>query len=340
MSVSFQSKALPKPPPPGSRRPSKGWSVQSARRFANVVSSLDVAALPDSCSWVTLTYRDRPATWQQSHQLLRAWLERMRRAGVFYYLGCTEWQLRQKERSEAAEKGRPDPGGCPHFHLLLWPAVNVDKIVSDWVEIAAKYRPLLSGQHAQNHLRSVDAVLRYLLKHGYRTAKVAQRDGANMPAGWESSGRVWFSSRRLPMAEPRSFKLDPGQARAFRESMARRAEFDLIREREWPALRRFRGRQLTKRDRREKSRILQTIRADAAALAERIRRRPFFQGLRRWEDNSRWFDVAIAAAMDCCIADPQDPRGQSLPPLAAGHSVGADRGSASERQGIQRKRHE
>lgn len=172
----------------------EGWSVGATRRNTQFLMSIEEQRLTGKGVAVTLTLRDCPATAQEWHRLRKAWIERMRRAGMIRLHWVTEWQRR----------------GVPHLHCAIWFADLYDLYtpVTAWVDLAgADFGAGDRGQHAA----IIDGPIgwfKYLSKHAARGVKHYQRNSENIPEGWQSkTGRVWGHSGDWPITEPRKFYL-------------------------------------------------------------------------------------------------------------------------------------
>lgn len=85
--------------------------------------------------------------------------------------------------------------------------------VATWLRIASPYRP---GEVGQDH-REISGPLgwlEYLSKHSSRGVAHYQRRG--MPAGWESTGRLWPKGGSWPTLEPIVLTLDDATLRRLR----------------------------------------------------------------------------------------------------------------------------
>lgn len=175
----------------------EGWSLGATRRNTQFLMSVREKELTGAGIALTLTLRDCPPTAAAWHKIRKAWIERMRRAGMVRLHWVTEWQKR----------------GVPHLHCAVWFPDCYDYItaIDAWVEVASAYG---AGRRAQ-HFRVIDGVIgwfQYLAKHASRGVKHYQRNHSNIPEGWQSkTGRVWGHSGHWPLAEPRRFGLQGGE---------------------------------------------------------------------------------------------------------------------------------
>lgn len=163
-------------PPKNQRGAVRGWSESAARRNVNFLYSVQTDRLDGYGYAVTLTLRDCPETSADFHAARRAWVERLRRAGLIRLHWVMEWQRR----------------GVPHLHAAVYMSEPLQgaELVAWWLQIAGK-RGWTAGFEAQDVKPIAGAVgwLQYLSKHAGRSKSHYQRQG--MPEGWETSGRVW-----------------------------------------------------------------------------------------------------------------------------------------------------
>ena len=198
----------------------EGWSEGATRRNTQFLMSVREDDLTGAGVALTLTLKECPPTAADWHRLRRAWIERMRRAGMVRLHWVTEWQRR----------------GVPHLHCAIWFATGYDTItpIDAWVDLAGE--PYGAGHRGQ-HARKIDGPVgwfQYLSKHAARGVKHYQRNHENIPEGWQSkTGRVWGYSGDWPLAQPRQFGLHSDgwfalrrMVRSWRRSDAR-AERDL-----------------------------------------------------------------------------------------------------------------
>lgn len=171
----------------------QGWSAGACRRNTEFLMSVLDRELTGAGVALTLTVRDCPPTSDEWHRLRRAWIERMRRAGMVRLHWVTEWQRR----------------GVPHLHCALWwpESYDISTAVNAWVVLAERYGASHRGQHA----RVIDAAVgwfQYVSKHASRGVKHYQRCADNMPPSWQQkTGRVWGKVGHWPTAEKRRFRL-------------------------------------------------------------------------------------------------------------------------------------
>lgn len=160
-----------------------GWSTGSTRRNVAFLRSV----VPETINVTehgeflhgfafTLTLKNCPATSDDWHRLRKAYMMRLRRAGMYRLHWVTEWQRR----------------GVPHLHGCVWsPDPNFSGIIiGEWLNMASKYGAGFQGQHVKP---VTDALgwFKYLAKHAARGVQHYQRSAANIPVGWIKTGRVW-----------------------------------------------------------------------------------------------------------------------------------------------------
>lgn len=175
------------PEEPVKRGKVQGWSVQSTRRLRRWFYSIDGDQLTGQGVAVTLTVRDLPPTaadWTRTH---RAFLMRLRRAGLVRGQWLTEWQRR----------------GVPHLHGAFFFPGNceapAETVLEHWLAAAADWSPAASGQHV-TPLWGLPGWLQYQAKHSVRGVKHYQR--AKVPAAWrEGTGRLWGVVGEWPTRE-------------------------------------------------------------------------------------------------------------------------------------------
>lgn len=181
----------------------QGWTPESARRHIRWLYSVDVPHLTGHGWAVTLTVRELPASAAEWHAARRAWIERVRRRGLVRLHWVVEWQRR----------------GVPHLHA----AVYLDAadhglgalLLTDWIAVCERrgWTALIRSQDVKP-IAGATGWLQYLSKHAGRSAAHYQRMG--MPAGWESSGRLWGHVGEWPTVEPVEGTLSLAAAARFR----------------------------------------------------------------------------------------------------------------------------
>ena len=183
-----------------------GWTNRSTRSNTRFLYSVDERELDDGMGVaVTLTVRDCPASAAEWTRMRRAMVKRLERMGLIRLHWLTEWQRR----------------GVPHLHAALWvkrrpgsPFWPSD-VVDAWLAIASEHGASPRGQHV---FPIVDAVgwFKYLSKHAVRGLGHYQRSSENMPASWETTGRMWGHVGEWPVGEPLRIELDNPGFYAFR----------------------------------------------------------------------------------------------------------------------------
>lgn len=184
-----------------------GWSSSSVRANTRFLYSVEVDRLDEGVTGpgqaFTLTVRQCPPTHEDWKRLREMLFRSLRRWGMVRLHWVTEWQRR----------------GVPHLHGVVWfdshGVGRSSQIVDEWCRIAADYRPL---PRAQNVKPIHDALgwLQYLAKHASRGVMHYQRSAANVPRGWQRTGRMWGYLGEWPRREPISIGLSPGGWFAFR----------------------------------------------------------------------------------------------------------------------------
>jgi hypothetical protein len=164
-----------------------GWSMQAAGRLRRWFYSVDGAALDGQGYALTLTVRDMVPTAEAWTATRRAFVERMRRAGMVRGQWLTEWQRR----------------GAPHLHgAVFFPDDGCDRgelVAEHWLSAAAEWSP---GRHGQmvKEMWGLPGWLQYQSKHSSRGVRHYQR--ANVPQAWrEGTGRLWGHVGDWPVRE-------------------------------------------------------------------------------------------------------------------------------------------
>lgn len=171
-----------------------GWSAAAARRNTGFLRTIDERKLTGYGVALTLTLRDCPPTAEEWHRRRRAWIERMRRAGMIRLHWVTEWQRR----------------GVPHLHCAIWfeHGYDIAAATSAWLDLTAAYGSGLRGQHG----RIIDGPVgwfQYLSKHAARGVQHYQRNADGIPAGWQNrTGRVWGHVGDWPLQAPIELQLE------------------------------------------------------------------------------------------------------------------------------------
>lgn len=165
----------------------QGWSVGAARRNTEFLMSVREDRLTGAGIAATLTLRDCPPDGAAWHRIRRAWVARMRRAGMVRLHWVTEWQRR----------------GVPHLHCAIWFAdlYDFEAVVSGWLAVAGVYGAGPRGQH----VRVIDGPVgwfQYLSKHAARGVAHYQRSIETVPPAWQrKTGRVWGYNGDWPRQE-------------------------------------------------------------------------------------------------------------------------------------------
>lgn len=165
-----------------------GWSVAATRRNTGFLRTVNEKRLTGAGVAVTLTLRDCPPTSDDWHRIRRAWIERMRRAGMVRLHWVTEWQRR----------------GVPHLHGAIWfpDRYEMRAPIEAWCEVAGAYGAGWKGQH----VRIIDGPIgwfQYLSKHAARGVKHYQRSAEGIPDSWKKkTGRVWGHAGDWPTQDP------------------------------------------------------------------------------------------------------------------------------------------
>lgn len=160
-----------------------GWSSSATRRNVAFLRSVvpDTLMVDHNGEYLhgyafTLTLKNCPPTAEDWHKIRKAFVERLRRAGMYRLHWVTEWQRR----------------GVPHLHGCVWatdPKIRL-LIIGHWLSVAAQYEAGHRGQHV-NLLTDAVGWFKYLAKHAARGVQHYQRSSENIPAGWIKTGRVW-----------------------------------------------------------------------------------------------------------------------------------------------------
>lgn len=205
------------PPPPRDhsddkpRGPVKGWTPDAVRRHTKWLYSVESDRLADddvSGFAITLTLRDVPATGSDWSDLLRRWVDRVRKDPAYELVRMhwvVEWQRRR----------------APHIHAALYfrgDAVDMyaqamTRAIVHWTKLAGEYGAQWQAQEG----KEIDGPLgwlQYLSKHAARGVRHYQRWGH--PAGWSDTGRLWGHRGVWPVAEPLRFDMSAGAYHRYR----------------------------------------------------------------------------------------------------------------------------
>jgi hypothetical protein len=185
----------------GRRAECRGWSTDAARRNDLFLRSVDPQALDGRAFALSLTVRDCPPSHEAWEALRRAFVHRLRRMGMIRLHWLTEWQPRSRYGTGAV----PHLHGIVAFQRCFCPVdrtyvTNPEFLIRDaWIAVARQYGALPTGQHIEP-VTHVKGWFRYLAKHCARGVKHYQRDRANIPQGWQKTGRMWGKSGHWPVA--------------------------------------------------------------------------------------------------------------------------------------------
>lgn len=191
----------------GKRDSVTGWTDRSTRSNTRFLYSVDERELDGFGFALSLTVKEAPATSADWHKARKAFLLRLNRMGMIRGHWLTEWQRR----------------GVPHMHAAVW----FDRGLSDrhpyapqvirghWLAVAEAFGAGPRGQHIALITDSV-GWFQYLSKHAVRGLKHYQRNTENMPAGWETTGRMWGHVGDWPLQDPVTFQIDNAGRAAYR----------------------------------------------------------------------------------------------------------------------------
>lgn len=178
----------------------QGWSVGSARRNDHFLQSVRFDRLTGEPWALTLTIPSADAgkgavpDSPEFHAMLRAMIERLRRAGAVRW----HWVMEMTAKK------------TPHVHASVWFAASAPeaeraiKIRTAWAKITAKHGIAVS-QRAQCVKRMTSSGwAQYTSKHGARGVKHYQREREALPEGWrERPGRMWGYGGDWPSPQER-----------------------------------------------------------------------------------------------------------------------------------------
>jgi hypothetical protein len=180
---------------PSKRGRVRGWTVQSSQRLRRWFYSVDGPELDGQGYALTLTVRDLPPSAADWTATRRAFVERMRRAGMVRGQWLTEWQRR----------------GVPHLHgcVFFEDHRDVDAIADHWLSAADAWGAGRSAQTVKR-LYGLPGWLQYQAKHSARGVRHYQR--SNAPEAWKrGTGRLWGVVGQWPTRE----QLVPVDMRTF-----------------------------------------------------------------------------------------------------------------------------
>ena len=168
----------------------KGWSASAARNNTRWLRSVNPECYEGSEEYgvaFTLTLRDCPDTAQDWHRIRTSLIKRLARDGMTKLHWVTEWQSR----------------GVPHLHgVVFFPKGSANRIIEHWLDLTkSAYGSLRMAQHLVP-VTELEGWFKYLSKHAARGASHYQRSAANIPAGWETTGRVWGHCGNWITTEP------------------------------------------------------------------------------------------------------------------------------------------
>lgn len=213
-----------KPLPP--RTTIKGWTPGAARRNARFLMTVDPMALDGVPVAVTLTTKDAPADAKDWQRRIGALLDWCRRRGLMRYHWVTEWQTRGAPHLHAMLFFDPDRlaasfdadweedagmfGAAYHRRVAkLGTANGFEFLCQQLSGVLVDYwcgRLCfdLGATDVGQHIKPVTAIAgwaMYLSKHASRGVMHYQRQGGQLPKGWETSGRLWAKGGNWPTRE-------------------------------------------------------------------------------------------------------------------------------------------
>ena len=219
---------------PGDRGQIKGWSQGAARRNRDFLQSIDPSRLDGIPVAYTLTLRDCPPSAEAMAKLVKAFRLKLFREGAIRDHWVIEWQKR----------------GVPHLHGMVYfdadtlarkfplgfwagwqdsPAADegrqslasfaAKKLPGWWLKLARVYNPGPKGQHAEG-MTGLSGWLAYLTKHASRGVEHYQRQRDFLPAGWQTSGRLWGKGGDWPTLIHR-FRFDDQSRIRLRRALRR-----------------------------------------------------------------------------------------------------------------------
>ena len=183
------------PKAPSKRAECQGWSPSATRRNVAFLRSVEPSSLTGQGEAFTLTLRNCPESFKAWADMRDQLLKRLFRAGAVRVHWVTEWQRR----------------GVPHLHGCIWwsadPSEWKGAVLYHWYQLAEKYGV---SPRAQTCKPITDALgwFQYCAKHAARGVKHYQRDSANIPEGWEKTGRMWGYRGEWGLSEPMALSCD------------------------------------------------------------------------------------------------------------------------------------
>lgn len=178
----------------------QGWSVGSARRNDHFLQSVRFERLTGEPWALTLTIPSADAgkgavpDSAEFHAMLRAMIERLRRAGAVRW----HWVMEMTAKK------------TPHIHASVWFAASAPeaeramKIRTAWAKITAKHGIAVSQRAQCVKPMASNGWAQYTSKHGARGVKHYQREREALPEGWrERPGRMWGYGGAWPAPQER-----------------------------------------------------------------------------------------------------------------------------------------
>ena len=178
----------------------QGWSVGSARRNDHFLQSVRFDQLAGEPWALTLTIPSADAgkgavpDSPEFHAMLRAMIERLRRAGAVRW----HWVIEMTAKK------------TPHVHASVWFAASAPeaeralKIRTAWAKITAKHGIAVSQRAQCVKPMASNGWAQYTSKHGARGVKHYQREREALPEGWrERPGRMWGYGGDWPAPQER-----------------------------------------------------------------------------------------------------------------------------------------
>lgn len=177
----------------------QGWTDRAVRSNLAFLRSVILDDLTGTGYAFTLTIRDCPDSSEDWQKLRHQFVKRLQRFGMIRLHWVTEWQRR----------------GVPHLHGVAYfpdteeyPVPRVSNaITGTWCSVAWGFT---AAEWSQDVKPITDALgwLQYLAKHAARGKHHYQRSAANIPAGWQKTGRVWGKSGDWSVGDPMVFDLE------------------------------------------------------------------------------------------------------------------------------------
>ena len=172
-----------------------GWSQSSIRSNTRFLYSVDESGLTGDGFALTLTLRLCPLRSEEWQRLINTYLQRLYRLDMIRSHTLTEWQRR----------------GVPHLHGAVWfpesRHVGPLDLIQAWLKVADAYHPSPLSQTA----KAIDNAVgwfQYVSKHAARGLYHYQRSNANIPSGWQKTGRMWSKRGDWPTREAIRIELD------------------------------------------------------------------------------------------------------------------------------------